>query len=221
MSYVKNVELKALFDEHMNTIEHYEYLMHSKIGFAFNRKIITIPDDVPMGGLRCVQYPNEFGKYLKFMFDVNKEKPINTYTEIGVDSGGTFYVTDSFLRSINPNFQRSHAYDIKFKVVEWAQYALTYDVKFFHGDSKIMKPIDVDWCLIDGDHTYEGAKADFEKMKDHARYIAFHDIDIIHSTTNVKKLWEELKPQYEHWEFRNEDVRFPTPVGIGVIKVKD
>jgi len=221
MKYVKNIELKEVFDDNSLVLSDIETMMEHQVGFAFNRKIITIAEHVQMGGLRCVQYPNEFAQYLSFIFDVNAETPINTYMEIGVDRGGTFFVTDSFLRSINSSFQKSYAVDIKKKTIQWDEYAEKFDVEFILGDSKKITPFEVDWCLIDGDHTYEGAKADFEKMKNHAKYIAFHDIDIIHKQTNVKKLWEELKPNYKHWEFRNKDSRFPTPIGIGVIKVKD
>lgn len=217
MNYVLNTELRELFENNSITKEGLEYLMAERIGFAFNRKIISIPENVPMGGLRCVQYPNEFAQYLNFMLALD----INSYMEIGVDRGGTFFVTDSFLRATNQNFGKSYAIDIRKKIIRWDEYKEQNNVEFIQCDSKKMTPIDVDWCLIDGDHTYEGAKADFINMKVHARYIAFHDIDILHRKTNVKKLWEELKPQYEHWEFRNEDARFPTPVGIGVIKVKE
>ncbi len=47
-----------------------------------------------------------------------------------------------------------------------------------------------DAVLIDGDHTYEGAKADFEAYGPMAGIVAFHDI--VCESVGVPKLWEEL-----------------------------
>jgi predicted O-methyltransferase YrrM len=63
-----------------------------------------------------------------------------------------------------------------------------------------------DFIFIDGDHTYEGVKRDFELYKDLLSprgYIAFHDIDPNHvfrniyspeepKTGKVRRFWEEL-----------------------------
>jgi predicted O-methyltransferase YrrM len=66
---------------------------------------------------------------------------------------------------------------------------------FIHGDSTKIewdKPIDV--LLIDGSHSYEGVKADFEKyvpfVKDDG-LIIMHDVNP--GFTGASKYWEEIK----------------------------
>ena len=62
-----------------------------------------------------------------------------------------------------------------------------------------------DFILIDGDHSYEGAKRDFEIYRELVRpggMIAFHDIvpGSEAKVGGVPRLWEELKPQFQHRE---------------------
>jgi cephalosporin hydroxylase len=82
------------------------------------------------------------------------------------------------------------------------------------GDQKL------DYLFIDGDHTYEGVKRDFEMYAPFVRsggIVAFHDIarHTRHKDCEVDKFWNELKQQYRHQEFiENPDQGW---AGIGVI----
>ena len=91
------------------------------------------------------------------------------------------------------------------------------DAKKFLGDDKL------DLLFIDGDHTYEGVKKDFEMYSPLVRVgglIAFHDI-CFHPhfpDCKVDKFWKEIKVNYEHWEYI--DPQDDTWGGIGVIRNK-
>lgn len=85
-----------------------------------------------------------------------------------------------------------------------------------------------DILFIDGDHTYEGAMADFDNYSGLVReggYIILHDI-VEHGNykdVKVHEVWEELKETYPNKEFTEFiDLDFPTDHGkwggIGVIK---
>jgi len=78
-----------------------------------------------------------------------------------------------------------------------------------------------DLIFIDGDHTYEGVKADFDNYSPMGRFIAFHDIanDMKRNSKGelieVPVFWNELKQEYKHWEFIVDG----SNMGIGVIEV--
>jgi cephalosporin hydroxylase len=98
----------------------------------------------------------------------------------------------------------------------------------------------LDFMFIDGDHSYEGVKADFENFSGLVKkggYIAFHDItdSDYHRFYGcfVEKFWKEIKDNYLHWEFidgneywhtaavqPNDMMKCPSKcMGIGVIQV--
>ena len=90
----------------------------------------------------------------------------------------------------------------------------------------------VDLLYIDGDHTYEGVKSDFETYSPlcgAAAVIAFHDIqmDFFHAkgiqtscdSGLVYKFWEEVKAGRNFHEFVEEPRSEQDGFGIGVIEI--
>lgn len=79
----------------------------------------------------------------------------------------------------------------------------------------------VDFLFIDGDHSYEGVRADFVHYLSRVRaggLAALHDIALApdHPTIAVPRFWEEIKHQYpEHGEWIAEPGKSP---GIGWIR---
>lgn len=232
MAKLKNIELleylKTCTDEQLSDVDFLEDMMKTKIGIALNQRTLGFPDSyfAYFGGLHAKQYPNEFAQYLAWLYKLVKRKHIKNYLCIGPEKGGEFFTVDSFFRRLNPNFEKSVCTDIGEVILrhQFAEYNEINPVEFIHANSHDLTwddiPFDtVDYCFIDGDHSYNGVKLDFEMVKDHCRYIAFHDIACTLRGIDVKRFWDEIKGDYPHWEFHNTDPNLKEPVGIGVIKL--
>lgn len=158
------------------------------------------------------QNPIEFSEYLKFLAD----KQITNYLEIGTFFGGTFIATMEFLRRSG---QKVHgvACDVGNRENVFA-YANEYGGCEVHNVNTASVNFDLilgerkfDLSFIDGDHNYDGAKSDWEKMKSRSRIISFHDIGY---ASGVTKLWGEIVAQgYKTKEF----IFKAKPLGIGVV----
>jgi predicted O-methyltransferase YrrM len=75
----------------------------------------------------------------------------------------------------------------------------------------------IDFLFIDGDHTYEGVKSDWEMYAPLVRpggLVAFHDVAGDYETTQVKKFWDEIKADHRHREYM---VHPRGQYGIGVL----
>lgn len=83
----------------------------------------------------------------------------------------------------------------------------------------------IDFVFIDGDHTYEGVKADFRNYASLVRpggIIAFHDIlprpDL--PDIQVNRFWSEVREKYDTRELIGPE-RSGRKIGIGLIRVGD
>lgn len=75
----------------------------------------------------------------------------------------------------------------------------------------------VDLLFIDGDHTFEGVKKDWEMYSPMVRsggMIVFHDVAGNYEDTQVKRLWDSIKPGFEHYEHVHDRDGY---YGIGVL----
>ena len=93
--------------------------------------------------------------------------------------------------------------------------------------SKLRQLLDgrqIDFAFIDGDHSYEGVRADFEMYGPLVDgYVAFHDVapQDWEPGVEVDRFWKELSPGRETWEFVDpyDDKLHPDWGGIGVLRV--
>jgi predicted O-methyltransferase YrrM len=92
------------------------------------------------------------------------------------------------------------------------------DADYRCGDSKSEMSVAWAWqwapydlVFIDGDHDYEGVKADWERYGCMGRMVAFHDI--AHPDHEVKRLWAEIKAAG-----CATDERVESGMGIGLVR---
>lgn len=187
------------------------------------------------GFIRPAQFVEEITGLAKA---VELLKP-RTVLEIGTSTGGTFFMwsrlatQDALLISIDlPGGESDWAYP-HWKEPFYKKFASkNQTIELIRGDShsseivgrlkKILGDRQVDVLFIDGDHSYEGVKKDYELYAPFVRtggVIAFHDIVKFPDYTNVKvkEFWDEVKADKKYKEFIKE----PPGVwgGIGALYV--
>jgi len=86
--------------------------------------------------------------------------------------------------------------------------------------SKLLNGRPLDLLFVDGDHSYEGVRADFEMYVPFVRpggMVAFHDIVVQPLPKEVARFWNEIKSKYRHVEIIHNTAK--DAMGIGVLKV--
>ena len=187
-------------------------------------------------GIGIWQYPIQFSKYLHFV--TNLGFPISSYIEIGCAAGGTFTFTSEFLGKKNPVYcvgidpagpgctlnGGKNMYTEAF-----CEYIQIKDHTFITAKSTdLYKHIPInttfDLVLIDGDHSYEGVKEDFDMIDGKARIIVLHDI-VNSMCPGVCKFWNELRDtrqnDYMFEEFTEQYGLKDSFLGIGVLISKN
>jgi cephalosporin hydroxylase len=203
------------------------YLELLIIKLGFNTEILREQPNIVKtngGGLLIWQYPNQFSKYLALL----QKHKISSYIEIGCRWGGTFILTNEYLKMFN-EINKCVAVDIiDSPVINYC--LLNKEASFIkiNSQSKEFKNYmlnnNFDLIFIDGDHSYEGVKTDYEVCKKSGKIFVFHDI-VSDECPGVVKFWNELKSTenqtYDFFEFieQYDDVWNNTRqkfLGIGV-----
>lgn len=218
--------IKFIKESNLEDLSNNNYLEKLIIQLGFNNEILREQPQIVKengGGLLIWQYPNQFSKYLCLL----KEQNIHSYIEIGCRWGGTFVLTNEYLKRFN-NVTKSVAIDvIDSPVLNYC--ILNNETQFIKLNSQseefknYIKNNFFDLIFIDGDHSYHGVKNDYEISKNSGKIFVFHDItnDVC---PGVVQFWNELKKEkdtYNFFEFTEqyEDVWNDTKqkfLGIGV-----
>lgn len=176
----------------------------------------------------------ELDSFIKFMWN----RGVRRYCEIGAREGDTFHEVvsrlmlegkDSFGLAVDlPGGlwgKLSTVVALKRAMDDLAQH---YNVDHLLGNSTAPEMIAAvhtlgpfDAILIDGDHTYEGVKADWENYRDLAPIVAFHDIvghnqfeKVTRQGVEVPRLWAEIKASGANVA---EFVSPGSAMGIGIV----
>jgi cephalosporin hydroxylase len=142
--------------------------------------------------------------------------------EIGTERGGTLFL---FTRVADPN-AKIISLDLpdgpfgggypRWKVPLYKSFAKgrqkiyllrrdSHDPRTLEEVERILGDEKVDFLFIDGDHTYEGVKSDFETYFPLVRnggFVAFHDIVPGHpeKVGGVPKFWSQIRRRFRHLE---------------------
>ena len=162
---------------------------------------------------------------LKLLKILEKFKP-KILVEIGTATGGTLFLftriahPEAILISIDlPEGPYGRGYS-KWKIQLYNSFAQNKQtIHFIRADSHasntlrkikiILNNRKIDFLFLDGDHTYQGVKSDFDiysPLVKKGGIIAFHDIvthDKFHNpdeTIEVDRFWKEIKDNYKNME---------------------
>lgn len=176
-----------------------------------------------------LQHPAELEEFIALL----KREGVRSYLEIGSKFGGLLWKVGNAL----PAGSRVVSIDLpwgdgSFKQSQpWLEKCVGalkgggYDAHLLIGDSH--DPASVafaaglapfDCVMIDGDHSAEGVRADWENYGPLGRIVAFHDISWLprpskKAPVEVPKFWDELKAGYRHVEIK----RMAGDNGIGIL----
>jgi predicted O-methyltransferase YrrM len=194
--------------------------------------LITLTFGFGGGVMRPVQVEEELANLLGI---VRKLEPL-TVLEIGTHKGGTLFLWTCFAKrnativSIDlPGGKFGGGYS-RLRAALFRRFAKQkQSLHLLRADSHARQTFEVaknllggsgvDLLFIDGDHTYDGVKMDWEMYSPLVReggIVVFHDIAANYEDTQVKRLWDSIKVGFRHQEYVANPEGF---YGIGVLFV--
>jgi len=141
---------------------------------------------------------------LSTLLTILNTQNIQTFLNIGTFNGYTFNFIASCI-TIDPN--------------DFVGSNKKYPYIYLSCTSDTFKNIPFDLVFIDGDHSYEAVKKDWENVGRFAKVIVFHDINDL-PCPDVRKFWSELtngaSEDFDILEIK-EVTENPQMMGIGIL----
>jgi len=157
------------------------------------------------------QIEDEICRFIKYSVNFSPK----VICEIGVERGGTSFLFSNCF----PSIEKVIGIDLVQKngpLLKFLSRSENFYIEGFSSSEMVLKQVhkvlggqDIDLLFIDGDHSYEGVKLDFEKflpLVGENGIIAFHDICKDHYsrfgkrtsnfTGGVPEFWKEIQEQY-------------------------
>jgi cephalosporin hydroxylase len=173
----------------------------------------------------ALQKPEELGSFLRYLSERTKPKVV---VEIGTAQGGMLYAlaqvaspTGTLISIDLPggdrdetsqedkygerDTERMRSYIQKGQTVEFLQMD-SHDIATRATLERILDGRTIDLLFIDGDHSYEGVRADWNLWRPLVSadgIVAFHDVQkhYTRSGAEVDRLWNEIKGDFTYHEF--------------------
>ena len=176
--------------------------------------------------------PHSWTGHIPFAFWITKNLRPEVLVELGTHSGNSFF---AFCQSVDAHKLHTRCYAVDtwkgdkhagFYGDEIYENVATYNEKHYHAFSSLLRMTfdeaivhfsdsSIDLLHIDGMHTYEAVKHDFEnwlpKMSNRG-VVLFHDINVRERDFGVWKLWNEVSARYPH-------IAFDHSHGLGILFV--
>jgi hypothetical protein len=175
--------------------------------------------------------PTAWAGHIPFMYALTAAFRPRRFVELGSHHGASFFAfchaarrtmletsavaIDCWEGDTQTGFYESTVFDGFRAVFEKYRSFARYERMFFDDAAKLFEDGSIDLMHIDGLHTYEAVKHDYEtwlpKMSDRG-LIIFHDINVHERDFGVWQFWEQVRARHPTMEFRHSH-------GLGVAYV--
>lgn len=195
------------------------------------RETLDLGDELNWAPMRLVP-PDPWVGHIPFAFWLIKALRPRTLVELGTHSGNSYF---AFCQAIATLASAARAYAVdtwagdehagyygedvfasvsRFNSEHFLQFSTLLRTTF-DGARDYFPDGQVDLLHIDGLHSYEAVKHDFERWQSTLStraVVLFHDVNVREREFGVWRLWEELRQSYPHFEFVHSN-------GLGVLGV--